>query len=270
MDELYTELNLEKLKNKPTHIQGTSISDYKDLFQENENEPHDSSSKTCDKESVKQMITIPNRRKRGKKVLCKGNPGMGKTTLMKKIGWDWAKGIFTTFSIVFFVFLKFVQPGEAIENIIIEQNPTLEGMNLTPKRLKQILEEFGPKCLLILDGLDEHALGQNQDVLKIIKGQKLLYCNMIVTSRPHSCANVEQYFQTIVRVNGFTRCQAERFALRILKNKSKVEAVMNFNPWGKSGFGFENEYLYNCPILLENIGSLWRRSYVISPFREIT
>ena len=175
---------------------------------------------------------------------------MGKTTFMKKIGWDWAKGIFIQFYIVFFVFLKFVQPGEAIENIIIEQNPKLEGMSLTPEKLRQILEVFGPKCLLILDGLDEHALGQNQDVLKIIKGQKLLYCNMIVTSRTHSCANVEQYFQTIVRVNGFTRCQAERFALRILKDKSKVEAVMNFNPWGKSGFGFENEYLHNCPILL--------------------
>ena len=103
---------------------------------------------------------------------------------------------------------------------------------------------------MILDGLDEHALGQNQDVLKIIKGQKLLYCNILVTSRPHSCANIEQHFQAIVRVNGFTRNQAERFALRILENKSKVEAVVNFNPWGKSGFGFENEFLYSCPILL--------------------
>ena len=59
---------------------------------------------------------------------------MGKTTLMKKIGWDWAKGTFIQFHIVFFIFLKFVQPGEAIENIIVQQNPTLEGMNIVPTK----------------------------------------------------------------------------------------------------------------------------------------
>ena len=250
MEELYSELSLQKLKNKPTYTQNINISDYRELFQETENEPEHNGGEKNESKIDRQKKSVQIGQKRGKKVLCKGGPGMGKTTLMKKIGWDWAKGTFIQFHIVFFVFLKFVQPGEAIENIVVQQNPILEGMNVVPIKVKKILEAFGSKCLLILDGLDEHALGQNQDVLKIIKGQKLLYCNILVTSRPHGCANIEQHFQTIVRVNGFTRNHAERFALRILENKSKVESVVNFNPWGKSGFGFENEFLYSCPILL--------------------
>ena len=90
------------------------------------------------------------------------------------------------------------------------------------------------------------------DVVKIIRGQKLLYCNVIVTSRPHSCADVESYFQTVVRVKGFTRKHANQFAFRILKDKSKVEAVMKFNPSGTPTVFFlflEKEFLYSCPIL---------------------
>ena len=103
------------------------------------------------------------------------------------------------------VFLKLVKPGESIENVIISQRPELEGMNVTQQKLRALLETFGNRCLLILDGLDEHALGQNEDVLKIIRGQKLLHCNVIVSSRPHSTKKIEKHFRTVVRVNGFTR-----------------------------------------------------------------
>ena len=88
------------------------------------------------------------------------------------------------------------------------------------------------------------------DVVKIIRGQKLLYCNVIVTSLPHSCADVETYFQTVVRVKGFTRKHAEQFAFHILKDKSKVEAVMKFNPSGDPAvFFLDKMFLYSCPIL---------------------
>ena len=175
--------------------------------------------------------------------MCKGDPGIGKTTLMKKIGWDWARGIFVTYSIVFFVFLKLVRPGDAIENVIIQQNPDLEGRGLTPAKLKKILDKFSDRCLLILDGLDEHALGKNEDVLKIIRGQNLFYCSIVVTSRPHSTKEVERYFSDIVRVQGFTKERAKTFAACLLNDPHQVEAVLNF----KSSYYY---HLYKCPIIL--------------------
>ena len=246
MEELYQELSLERLENQATGTKGRPIRDYKEMF--GEISSTDTREGSTGASSVASAIDEDNTRKhysrkrKGKKILLKGDPGMGKTTLMKKIGWDWAKGIFTMYSIVFFVFLKLVEPGEAIENIIVRHTPTLEGMSITPKKLRQILEQFSEKCLLILDGLDEHALGQNEDVLKIIRGQKLLFCNIIVTSRPHSTGEVERFFGTVATVQGFGRKQAKEFASRILDDEIKIDKVMNFTP---SGF----EHLYTCPII---------------------
>ena len=182
----------------------------------------------------------------GQKILIKGDPGMGKTSLCKKVAWDWARRLFTTFSITLLVFLKLVKPGDAIENVIIEQNPHIEGLKLSPGKLRNILESFGNKCLLILDGVDEHALGTNQDVLKIIRGQKCLSCNIVVTSRPHSTKEIEHYFPVIARVEGFTHIKAEQFASKILNDQQKIDAVLRFSPMNFH----EDVPIYKCPILL--------------------
>ena len=181
-----------------------------------------------------------------KKILIKGDPGIGKTSLVKKIAWDWAKKEFTEVSVVFFLHLKSVKPDVAIENAIIEQMPELEGMKVSQRKLESFIEHFGEKCLLILDGLDEHAHGQNNDVLKVIRHQKYLLCNIILTSRPHSTREFEQHFNTIVRVRGFTRNEARKFAQRIILDTEKVEQILNFNPAGAKA----DIVLSECPILL--------------------
>ena len=97
-----------------------------------------------------------------------------------------------------------------------------------------------------MDGLDEHALGSNEDVLKIIKGQKLLYLHVLVTSRPHNTRSLERYFETIIRINGFTRLNAEQFASKNLADQGKVEDLLNFNP-----ANFRQDIaLYQSPLLL--------------------
>ena len=184
----------------------------------------------------------------GKKIFIKADPGMGKTTLVKKIAWDWAKKLFTKVTIVYFVFLKLVKPGDTIESVIIDQTPELEGLGVTKAKLKGMLEKSGEKCLLILDGLDEHAFGKNQDVLEIVRHKKYLFCNVLLTSRPHSTRDIERYFDTIVSVEGFTKSEARKFALRIVPDAKKVEEILNFSPTDFRG----GEYisLCNCPILL--------------------
>ena len=272
MDELYTKLILEKIKNRQLNKEIIMLEDYVDLFNDREketvNSEGSSSFRTQGKEQVNptkirnnkkkvflekaiqvdkgQLKKILGKKILGKKILGKGIPGIGKTTLLKKIGWDWAKGIFTDIELLFVVLLKLVKPEEAIEDAILAQMPQLEGMGVTPKRVKDILDTFGQKCLLILDGLDEHVLGENQDVIKIIKGQKHLNCNLFVTSRPHSTSRVEENFSTIVRVEGFGREEAAIFAEKLLHDKKKVEMVLNFK---HAEFRGDNS-LYRSPILL--------------------
>ena len=219
MEGLYTELTLEKLKYKVGGLECQQLKSYTKLFVE----------------------TF----KVGKiRVLFKGDPGKGKSILMKRIAWDWAKGVLHVF--VFVVFLKLVNPGDSIESIIIDQYPEFKGVGLTKEKLRVILETFGTKTLLILDGLDEHALGRNADVLKTVCYQKLSNCNIMLTSRPHSTNDIERYFPIIVRVGGFTRQKAEMFASKILDDKSRVEKVLDFNPADLK----QDVSLYQCPILL--------------------
>ena len=100
--------------------------------------------------------------------------------------------------------------------------------------------------MLVLDGLDEHALSQNEDELRIIRGQKLLDCQVIVSSRPHSTQGIQHFFPTIVRIDGFTLNKAKDFASKLLTDHKKITDVLNFNP-----ADFRNDIpTYKCPILL--------------------
>ena len=117
---------------------------------------------------------------------------------------------------------------------------------------------FGNRCLLILDGLDEHVLGYNDDVMKIIRGQKFPRCHVLVTSRPHSTRHLESHFNHIVRVNGFSSKEAEKFAYKILKDSVLVAQVLAYNP----GNFKEEITLHNCPILLSFMCLLVREDQI--------
>ena len=227
MNDLFTELILEKLKNKPAGLEVKLLKNYEDLFkgyfQGNKN-CHGNELKSSDEEKEEKQLD----QVEVQKILGKGDPGIGKTTLIKKIGYDWGKGDFTNFVAVIVILLKLVRPGDSIEKAILQQVPELEG--ITEEFLKKMMKTYEHQCLLILDGLDEHSGGENNDVHKIIRGQKMPNCNIMVTSRPHSIREVEKYFNTVVRVAGFTRDEAFKFAYKILQDKEKVELILNFNP----------------------------------------
>ena len=218
MNKLYTELILEKIENEVLGEKKRTLKGYVEMFD-------------C---------------KGRDKILMKGDPGIGKTTLWKKVGHDWAKGVFKQFSMIVFVFLKFVKPGETIENVIIQQNPELEGLNVTQVKLRACFEQFGNRCLIILDGLDEHGLGQNKDVLKIIRNQKMLGCGIAVSSRPHSISEVQQHFSTIVSVDSFTEEYARKFVSKFFTDKKEIEKIMTFKPSDSR----ESFPVHKSPILL--------------------
>ena len=224
MDEMYTELTLEEMENKPTGPIPVKLESYTELFTEKE---------TTDKQQSHPETTFEpprkkSRRSKGKKILGKGDPGMGKSTLGRKIAYDWAKGVFTAVSVVFFVSMKLIRPGQTIENIIIDQVPPLEALEIDERKLKTILNTFGNKCLIILDGLDEHDLGSSEDVRKMIEGRKLLTCNIFLTSRPHDTETIEKYFPVHVSIKGFSRDRAWQFISRCVHDLKKANSVMSF------------------------------------------
>ena len=113
MEDLYTELTLGKIENKPTGTESKVINDYKELFDQAQlsHSPRKGKGRFKKKE-------------RGKRFLVKADPGLRKTTFCKKLAWDWAKGHLTTFSITFCIRLKLVKSGQTIEDILVQQCST--------------------------------------------------------------------------------------------------------------------------------------------------
>ena len=244
MDELYSELTLEQMENKPKGPTSVKLDSYMQLFEEKATVPM----QDIHTPQGPHRNTGSKRKHKGKKILAKGDPGMGKSTFGRKIAYDWAKGVFTAVSVVFFVTMKLIRPGQTIENIIIDQTPVIEGLGVDEPKLKSILEGLGNKSLIIFDGLDEYDLRRSDDVRKIVAGRRLLYCNIILTSRPHGIEKVGKYFPIQVRVEGFSKQHAEQFISRYMKNSENRLDLLDFHR-NNFAFVFADSVCF-CPLFL--------------------
>ena len=74
----------------------------------------------------------------------------------------------------------------------------------------------------------------------------MLDCELLVSSRPHSTLDIEEYFPIVVRVDGFTEKEAKKFVSKFFSDESKIDQIMKFKP-SDSREGFP---VHKCPILL--------------------
>ena len=241
MENLYTKLTLNEIKHTIFGETIETISEYKQMFETN------SRNESSLQENSKNEISQRN------KILIKGDPWTGKTTLLKKMTFDWASGFLDEYFIVFFVALKLVHRNESIETAIIQQNPELVGLEVFEQKLQRFLERFGHMCLLILDGFGENVLDEHKDILEIIKNQKWLNCGLVLSSRPHCTKEIENYFPTIIRVDGFSKQEAEEFVFKLFPDKEDIKSqIIQFKPSGLR----EDFPIYKCPILLSVLCAL--------------
>ena len=118
----------------------------------------------------------------GIKILVTGEEGTGKTVLCKKITWDWAKGTYVQFSVVFYICSKLVRSTEAIENVIVDQyKSTIPDIN--NQVVKQILSKVGDRCLIIVDELDTAGQSPNSEFIQRLTHQKYSHLNVLVAVR---------------------------------------------------------------------------------------
>ena len=145
------------------------------------------------------------------KMLIDGASGMGKTTLVQTVCVKWSKDqLLQHFKLVILISLREMKV-ECMEDLF--QCGAIDDHDLLQRLVDYIMKTRGREILFIFDGFDELSPEERRKdslCLKIIKGEKLTECSVIVTSRPHASEYlVEQkgLISSHIEILGFNREQ---------------------------------------------------------------
>ena len=143
-----------------------------------------------------------------------GQAGVGKTTLLAKIAYDWAIGKhLTKISLLFFVPLRDTHKIPRFADILLKYLPRVR--NIDTRKVDKYIREHQRKVMLLLDGLDEYSGDITQEdpsdaLIGIMRGDELTHAPVIVTTRPWRAEEItsvgeinKQY--TRVFVEGFRK-----------------------------------------------------------------
>ncbi len=159
-----------------------------------------------------------------------GSPGIGKTSFMKKLSYDWACEEFRQFALIFSVTLRLLNEQESIENAIISQSPPLLDKNVTPALMKSIMENYGHEILLLLDGYDELRedvkKSRQNPVDKIVRREKYGNVNVLITSRPQMTGIISQNFSSEASILGFSRDRAKKFVANFFPDQPELQDLI--------------------------------------------
>ena len=88
------------------------------------------------------------------------------------------------------------------------------GDNCTHADIQCIKESLGKKLLFVLDGWDElRPSCRDADMFfpKLIRGEFLPECNILVTSRPGATASIRRHANRLIEILGFTEDQVNQY-----------------------------------------------------------
>ncbi len=156
--DIYTELTLEK--------SGKKLESYKDVFLQT----------TTDGDPIKRVI-------------LKGLAGRGKSTIIDKMAYDWARNeALQQFKLVFVLRMSAVKQTTKLIDSIFEQLLD-EDTKINKVALGSFIKDHDEKVLILLDGFDELQTPTLDkalfgSILKILNRKEDRECYAVVTTRP--------------------------------------------------------------------------------------
>ena len=238
LSEVYTEMEIEKYSgrwNKKTVI---PLNDYKDLFKDGK----------------------PN----GTRILVKGDPGIGKSTFVQKLAFDWATKNFVRFDVVLVVKLKFTDKTQSIAGMVKNQIETLwDNDQVSEVDIASYMKSGRDSVLLVLDGLDEINLKQYPQVREVLLGERYRKCCILATTRPHVAETLYNKMTNVAKIKGFSRERAKQFVGHILDGKESEEFFQQLNDKKMS-------QMHQIPLIVQALALLFKEQQKLPRTYTIT
>ena len=157
-----------------------------------------------------------------------GEAGVGKTTLLIKIAYDWAFGKhLTDIDLLFYVPLR--EMPNCLADIL--EIYTYRGICLNSSKVNDFVKSNPRKVMFLLDGLDEYdrdikEAGEMNTITAVIRGDEYRQCPVIVTTRPWrahqitSTPSIDLKYSRI-EVTGFKRKDVKEYIRKFFDNDSE-------------------------------------------------
>ena len=167
-------------------------------------------------------------------ILMDGAPGVGKTTITRKLCIDWANGkTLQEYHLVLLVPLRELKVSQ--QEIVSEANLLFGNETILRKEVWQYMEKYsGSKVLFIFDGFDElsykeRELMGNSLLVKLIKGEDLFRSSIIITSRPYASKSLRDFRRVNrhIEVLGFTENQIADCVSQNLSKRDEIRLLQS-------------------------------------------
>ncbi|XP_071945096.1 NACHT, LRR and PYD domains-containing protein 3-like [Antedon mediterranea] len=158
----------------------------------------------------------------GCKALIEGEGGIGKTTILRHLSYNWSDQSIKLFEgkIVFLLSLRDLKKDDDISDLIVQQ---LTDFNLDtdlpedPQLIKAFINKHDNSVVLLLDGLDELRF-DNQSVISLFRKKRFKQSTVILTSRPENIDEFIKECDVHIRVSGFNKESIGKYIEKYFKH----------------------------------------------------
>ncbi|XP_070533143.1 NLR family CARD domain-containing protein 4-like [Ptychodera flava] len=192
-----------------------------------------------------------------RRIRIEGAPAMGKSTLCRKLAYDWSCGELQQYTLLFFLEMRHVVELDMVTEIFHQLIP--DDFDLSKQELSELISQYKESLLFLCDGLDEldDSHLTKTDIPKLIAGNLYYWCTAVITTRPHLCDNYLKTCDLFLLVKGFTSDRTNEYILKYFKDDNiKGDLLIQQIEKQKVGTDFITDLLEN-PLHVSFLCILW-------------